>query len=646
MKKKVVFVELTIYERIFPLVSGYMQAYACKDPAIAAAYDFEQFTTSVKAPLDDVLPRLIRSAGDIYAFSCYVWNMALVRRVVAGLRAARPDARILLGGPQVMHRAGQYLSRADENLFLANGEGERTFAMLLEEELSGTPDLARVNGISFWRGGELVTTEKSPRLDELDAVPSPFLGGLFKPGYTMAIYETNRGCPFNCAFCYWGAATNSKVYRFSDERVKEELTWLSRNGCVFIYLADANWGIFPRDVELTEHIARLARQYGLPNVVYYSAAKNKPERVTEITGIFASAGVITSQPVSLQTLNQETLTVIGRSNIKLDAYATVQARMNELRISSFTELIWPLPGETLDTLQAGVDQLCQVNAGTIIVYPQLLLNNTALEKRQDELGLVTRSVDDGVGEVKIVVSTAQVGPAEFEQGMRFFYALHLLHNMRTLSLLTRWLAREGKGSHGQVFADFARFCLDHADSPVIRFVEDSISTSDMYDVFNYGKVVHHAMHEDREGFESLVHRFVRTQPWWSEPDARALYELDLVNRPYVYSSTPVRAKGYPFEFLTVLAEEERGYLVELSPRALSLLAEFRDDLPDGGTNPALRVDHDRLQYPYMRSQSLDHNAGYCHGMILRVQNIAPLWTAAAPAAAPVTAEAAAPLAGV
>ncbi|HLL48438.1 MAG TPA: cobalamin B12-binding domain-containing protein [Longimicrobiaceae bacterium] len=134
MRKKVVFVELTIYERVFPLISGYLQAFACKDPAIAREYEFEQFTTSVKSPVDDILPRLLRAAGDVYAFSCYVWNMALVRRLVAGLQAARPHARILLGGPQVMHQAVRYLSPENENLLIANGEGEHTFAGLLAED--------------------------------------------------------------------------------------------------------------------------------------------------------------------------------------------------------------------------------------------------------------------------------------------------------------------------------------------------------------------------------------------------------------------------------------------------------------------------------------------------------------------------------
>jgi hypothetical protein len=475
-----------------------------------------------------------------------------------------------------------------------------------------------------------VVTERAPRLDGLDEIPSPFLGGLFGRGYTMAIYETNRGCPFSCGFCYWGAATNSKVFRFSEERVKEELTWLSRNGCVFIYLADANWGIFPRDVELTRHIAGCAREYGLPNVAYYSAAKNKPERVTEITGIFAGAGVVTSQPVSLQTLNQDTVKLIGRSNIKLEAYAQVQERMREQDISSFTELIWPLPGEMLESLRSGVDQLCAAEAGTIVIYPQLLLNNTALAARRHELGLVTRSVDDGVGEVEIVVSTGQVTPRQFEEGMRFFYALHLLHNTRTLSLLTRWLVRQGRSSYSRVFADFAEFGTGYPASPAMRFIEESISTNDMYDVFNYGKAVHVAMHTERDSFETLVHRFVASQPWWSEPDARALYEVDLLNRPYVYSSTPVEPKAYPFEFLKVAAVEGRSYVVELSERTLSLLEEVGGGVPGGGTTPVVRVSHDRLQYPYMRSQSLDHNAGYCHGMILRVQNITPTWSSGAP----------------
>src|SRR5262249_15762232 len=255
---------------------------------------------------------LRRSDADIYAFSCYLWNMGLVRSLIRSLREAKPEAYFMLGGPQVMHHAFKYLNPRDERLLLCNGEGEKTFYEFLREMTDTKPNFANGRGLSFYQGGDLITTEKHERIRNLDEIPSPFLNDVFDNTYTIAPYETNRGCPFSCGFCYWGAATNSRVLIFNEDRIRDELKWLSEHGCVCLYICDANWGIYPRDVALSEYIAELSQKNKTPSVIYYSAAKNRPERITQITEIFTKAGIITSQPVSLQTMDEESLRLIDR----------------------------------------------------------------------------------------------------------------------------------------------------------------------------------------------------------------------------------------------------------------------------------------------------------------------------------------------
>jgi radical SAM superfamily enzyme YgiQ (UPF0313 family) len=191
-----------------------MQAYALADQAVSATYQFEKYTTSTKTPVDQVARDLIALSADVYAFSCYIWNVGMIRMLLRALRQARPLAHIMLGGPQVMHQAQRYLDSEDEHVTICNGEGEVTFTEYLRELADHRPDLTRVQGLSFFRDRELMTTESRSRITDLESVPSPFLSGLFERRYNMSILETNRGCPFHCGFCYWGAATNDRVHRF------------------------------------------------------------------------------------------------------------------------------------------------------------------------------------------------------------------------------------------------------------------------------------------------------------------------------------------------------------------------------------------------------------------------------------------------
>jgi len=629
MTRKVTFVELTIYERIYPLTSGYLQAFACKSEETRKSFTFEKYSTTVTTPAATILRDLQKSDADVYTFSCYVWNMGLVKSILKPLMESKPKSHFMLGGPQVLRHAHRYIKPHEENVIVCNGEGERPFGGFLQELCNSRPDFARVPGISFYRDGEIVTTEKLDRLRDLNEIPSPFLTGVFDKPYSNAVFETNRGCPFSCGFCYWGAATNAKVFTFDDERIREELTWLSKHNCVFIFIADANWGIYNRDIGLSEHIAALTRQNRMPSFVYYSAAKNKPERMTQITEIFTKAGVITSQPVSLQTMNETTLEQVDRKNIKLSSYVDLQERLNEKKISSFTEMIWPLPAETLETLKLGMDKLIKAKADAIIMYPQLLLHNTSLYDRREELGLVTRVIDSAIGEVELVVETADVTVDEYFDGMRFFYALHLLHNMRSLALVTTYLNEECGVRFSEIFTRFAEFCKQRPDNPITQFCETSLKTYDYYDFHNYGKLDYFALYADRAVFSKLLHEFMKSQEWWDDPIVRGLFEIDLLNKPHVYSDTPLDQKDQVFEQVKLKDVKDRSYYVEVPERLLSRVRRSVQTSDENDeTDTTFQVNHKRLQYPHMKTQTLEHNSVLCHGMILRIEHIMPIWTTA------------------
>ncbi len=623
--KKVLLVELTVFERMTPLVSGYLQAYAMADPAIRGEYRFERYSAVARSPRADVIRDLIRSAADVYAFSCYVWNMGLVRSVVEAIRQALPHAQIILGGPQVMSQAQRYLNRTDERTVICNGEGEITFAGYLSALADSGSRLDEVNGLSFYRDGELVTTPKQPRISSLDEIPSPFLTGVFDSAYSIAILETNRGCPYHCGFCFWGAATNDRVHRFDEQRVRDEIAWVAKNEILFLFIADANWGMLGRDVDISQHITNCAREHGAPNVVYFSAAKNKPHAVTKITSIFQDANLISSQPVSLQTLEPGSLELISRSNIKLSAFAQIQQDLREKRISSFVELIWPLPGETLESFKRGIAMLCENEAQTVIAYPHLLLNNTPIYHNAQRMGIVSRDAGGTAAEARVVIGTNEVSEDEFVEGMYYFYAFHALHNTRSLKTLIRYLVKQSAIPYQDIFGAFADFLRRRpAGDPILQYMERSIRDADYYDVNNYGLFIHAVMHEHRELFADHVRRFAESQEWWHDPKVPALFEIDVLNRPYMYSNTPMNVQAGDFRELRFLDRKPRSFTVQVPAEHISELADAVQvqAMPDDGT---FIVDHKRLQYPFMPTQSRDHSGSYCHGMIEKVGNITPMW---------------------
>lgn len=630
MAANVTLVEINIYEAMTPLVSGYLQAYACQHNELRQAYRFEKLSFSRATPLDEIQAALLSSDSVLYAFSCYVWNMGHVKTLLAKLREHRPDALVLLGGPQVMQHAERYLRPGDERMLVCNGEGEQTFAGILRQLLQTQPDFAAVKGLSFYHSGELITTPGEERIRDLDDIPSPFLTGVFDgQDYQTSVIETNRGCPFRCGFCYWGAANNDRVFKFSENRIRDEITWLAERGVPVLYIADANWGMLKRDLDLSRHIVRCKEQYYYPLAVIFSAAKNSPQRVTETTRIFTEAGLVNTQPISMQSLDPTTLEYADRKNIKLSAYEKLQNDLNGRNIGSFIELIWPLPGETLSSFKRGVEHLCERGAATLIVYAHLLLHNTPIYKNRDAYRLATRRAADDAGEVEIITETADVSHQQFREGVWFIYAVKALYNTHCLVTLSAYLHHQRLMSYADLFTAFAEFCQTRPEHPFTRFCQKSVDEIRYYELTNYPTIYHMVLHGERRAFERLLRDFAAAQPWWQDDRARALFEVDLLGKPYLYRNTPVHRPEHDFEHIQVVDVLDRGYLVEVSGGLPSLLRRYAAGLmsdPAIDKSSVVHIDHEKAHQPYRPRGNEGINIDYCNRMITRIGNILPSWS--------------------
>jgi radical SAM superfamily enzyme YgiQ (UPF0313 family) len=627
--KKVTLVELTAFDKIIPLASAYLLGYARQDRDIRENLDIRIYDAPVTADRDAILADLERDPSDVYALSCYLWNMGMVRWLMDHLAASVPGARFILGGPQVMNHATSYSAPGQENISFCNGEGEITFQSYLREILRDEPDLAKVPGLSFWRGQELVTTERPPRLTDLDEIPSPFTSGLFEPGkYTFGILETNRGCPYNCGFCFWGAATNSKVNRFSTERVLGDITWMSEHGFGTFFLADANWGLASRDIDFTRHMVECRERTGYPMMVSINSAKNKPDRVTEIIQILVSGGLLTSQPISLQSTDEGVLHLINRSNIRRESYTSLQRSLREQEISSYIEMIWPLPGETLDTFRKGVTELCRSQADTILLYPQLLLHNTPIYENRERFAIEVERVPDEAAEADVVVGTNWVTRDDYETGLWIYYAQECLYNLRGLYYLANYLDRTGQLSFGDLFTTVAGFLRGRPELPLSLFIADSVRGLGLYHLVNTGELAHLILHAEREQFDTHLADFVATQPFWADLDAQAMFELDLLARPYIYREYP-RIPSYSFSRLRVERRDRRTIEVTVPQAASELLSDL--DLAGRRLGTDLLLRHPmRRKLAFRDDGDLAENFSYCQGMTLHLRELLAEWTTTEP----------------
>jgi hypothetical protein len=403
----------------------------------------------------------------VYLFSNYVWQHQRNLEISERIKEATPHAVTIHGGPDTpkYERDVDTYLRLNRHVDIAvHGEGELTTAELLDalapSLLAGTPDLTvlrDVPGLSFRVGEEVVHTGHRDRLTDLNVVPSPFLTGLFDvhaaANVNMAIVETNRGCPYGCTFCDWGSATQSRIRKFDLERVFAELEWCATNEVKQVFVADANFGIFERDVEIAEKVAELKLEHGYPRLLSTNYAKNTTKHVRKIVGTLADAGILTQGLLSLQSMDADTLKAVRRSNIKVEKYDDLAREFRSAHLPLFVDLMLGLPGATPASFAADL-QSCIDREVTAKIYPTELLVNSPMNEAsyRDEhqiqtvapLSELVKTAHSPEGAVKrsLVISTSSFTKQDYAEMLHLRRVFLMSENFGVLRHVARFVRQE------------------------------------------------------------------------------------------------------------------------------------------------------------------------------------------------------------
>ena len=390
-----------------PTGVGYLAAYA--KSKLGKQIEFCLFKSVTK-----LLDAYEKKKPDLVGFSNYTWNSALSKFAGQWIKNRDPSLPIIMGGPNIRTypkgieeflRANDYVDTYC--MFAGEISVYEILKFLLDQpEEKRTSNILRgrvVNGCYSIFKNRLIGNSNYTRPDDLDEIPSPYLTGLMDPflkeGY-YPILETNRGCPFSCTFCVWGISALNKLLRFSMQRVKEELSYVANSSyeSSAIVLADANFGILPRDVEIAQHIRNLYDETkSFSSIRMYWSKVAKPHMVD----IGKILGHLTHTYIAFQSLDDKVLENVKRKNIRIEELSNLIEKLKGFSYGAQTDLLVGLPGETYQSHMDSLDKalsmgLTHIFGGEIQMLPGAEMDE---EDYRDRFGLKTkyRFIEGGYG---------------------------------------------------------------------------------------------------------------------------------------------------------------------------------------------------------------------------------------------------------
>lgn len=343
---------------------------------------------------ESLIEAIRREPPDVLMLSNYVWNEALSHYLFRVAKSVNPRILTVMGGPNISLEPERQLAYLDKYPHLdvyALGEGDFLANHIVRTFMDAGKDIARLGAIGLpsatFRNpeGQAAIDETKPRHKEVEDVPSPWLTGIqdeFFDGKLAPMIETNRGCPFTCTFCVQGTKYYSKIHNFSVDRIKEEITYIARRirshspNMGTLRIADSNYGMYERDIDISAHIGLMQKEYGWPTFIDATTGKNKPERIIKSVEKVGGALVLYQ---AVQSLDDEVLRKVKREAIKLEAYKALEVHMRGRGLRSVSDLILGLPGESLESHLRGLHSLLDSNIHQMHNFQAMMLKGAELE---------------------------------------------------------------------------------------------------------------------------------------------------------------------------------------------------------------------------------------------------------------------------
>ncbi len=292
----------------------------------------------INQPVWKIAAEIHARRPDILGVSIYIWNRQQSFELIERLKKQMPALEIVAGGPEV-----SFEPNLPDQYTLISGEGESKWVEYLKHKQKGQTPTSET--LAQWN-------TYGTDLPELIPPYLPEDTGEIKN--RIAYLETSRGCPYLCSFCL--SALDKKVRYFDESIVNEQIEQLVAAGVKRIKFVDRTFNLKPkRMMELMRWLTRFPKASFHFEVV---ADILTPEIMDFLATV--PEGMFQFE-IGIQTTDDQTQSIIQRKQDKEKLFGAIQELARQNKIHCHCDLIFGLPGETLEQILKSFEEVLALN---------------------------------------------------------------------------------------------------------------------------------------------------------------------------------------------------------------------------------------------------------------------------------------------
>ncbi|MPW25684.1 DUF4080 domain-containing protein [Alkalibaculum sp. M08DMB] len=455
--------------------------------------------------LDDILGSLYNLKGEVYAFSCYIWNIEQTLKIVNNLKVVLPHCTIILGGPEVSFDGDKTLQICSADI-IVKGEGESIFRDLLVH-LNNQTEYKNLSGIVYRDNNNILETQNSTPIKNMDNLNFAYQDeDMSKYQNQILYYEGSRGCPFSCSYCL--SSVEKGVRNHSIERIQRDLLFFIKNNVKQVkfvdrtFNANLNWSkaIIKFLIENTNY---------LTNFHFEIAADLLDEEIIQLLNI-APIGLFQLE-IGVQSVNNETLTTISRKTNIDKIEKNVKKLLEKQNIHVHLDLIAGLPYENFSSFEISFNRVYSMNPHMLQLGFLKLLKGSPITIEKD----------------KYSYKHTPYAPYEILSNKYISYE-ELLYLKNVEQLVDKYY-------NTRAFQKTINYIINHHYSNPFQFFKDLIQFFEKNNLFNQS--------HNKDKFYSIIMNFITQQQYLDSELIKDLIKLDYLSYNKLSLPTFIKSTG-------------------------------------------------------------------------------------------------------